>query len=276
MLKDLQYIVFCLTLLLVATAESWSQQPPPSSGAPNKPPQAQTQRTEQPTATDQRGTEEYPAFVKIIPTPKTADETDQEARDRKEKSTTDWWIVRWTGAVAIFTLVLVGVGAWQGIQLKRTVDLGLDTAQRDLRAYLLLEDTFFIYKGEHRTDAPSREYTDVHKIRIKNFGRTPAFDMSVWLHRSPTEIPLEEIDGHLVKTHSEQPLAPGHRYGPNFAIENPFRHTDDFFFYGKLIYRDIYERWWVTRFGWQYQEGERFRPHGHYHGERGPFSSKPI
>jgi len=91
-----------------------------------------------------------------------------------------------------------------------------ETAERDLRAYVLLEDTFFIYEGEHRTDAPNREYTDVHKIRIKNFGRTPAFDMSIWLHRSPKEIRFEEIDSHLVKEHSEQPLAPGHRYGPNF------------------------------------------------------------
>jgi hypothetical protein len=151
-----------------------------------------------------------------------------------------------------------------------------ETAERDLRAYVLLEDTFFIYAGEApRIDSPDREFTDVHKLRIKNFGQTPAFDMSVWLRRSPTEIPIKNIDGLLLKSHSEQPLAPGHRYGPNFPVEKKFLHTDSFFVYGKFIYRDIYDRWWVTRFGWQYLPGVRFTPYGLHNREDGPFSVKP-
>jgi hypothetical protein len=180
-----------------------------------------------------------------------------------------------TFAIARFTFTLKRSTDNLWAATKGLVSGADDIARRDLRAYVLLEDTFFVYKGEIRTYGPNREFTDDHKIRIKNFGRTPAFDMSIWLHRASKEIPDKEIDGFLEKTHSEQPLAPGHRYGPNFPIEYPFRHTDDFFFYGKMVYRDIYERWWVTRFGWQYQQKERFSPHGTHNREDGPFTSKP-
>jgi hypothetical protein len=117
-------IVLSLALLIATFAISWAQsQPTPQ---PNKEPQA----AQQPTRADQRGTQQSPAFIKIIPTPKTEAETAQEAADREEKTSTDLWIIRWTGAVALFTLVLAGVGIWQGIQLKRTVDL----AQKELIA----------------------------------------------------------------------------------------------------------------------------------------------
>jgi hypothetical protein len=86
-------------------------------------PDTKPQQTQQPTSTDQRGTEQSPAFVKIIPAPKSAAEATQESEDRQDKKDADTWMIRWTGAVAVFTLVLAAIGAWQGIQLKRTVDL---------------------------------------------------------------------------------------------------------------------------------------------------------
>ncbi len=73
-------------------------------------------------------------------------------------------------------------------------------------------------------------------------------------------------------------VAPGQRYGPNFLVEDGFHHTDKFFVYGKIVYRDIYHRWWVTRFGWQYEGPEdhlRFSPHGTHNREEGPFRTKP-
>jgi hypothetical protein len=96
-----------------------AQQPTPS----NPQPENQTPTAQQPDASDQSGGERSPTFAKIIPTPKTDAEAAEEAEDRAEKALTDMWIIRWTGSVAFFTLVLAGVGAWQGIQLKRSVDL---------------------------------------------------------------------------------------------------------------------------------------------------------
>jgi hypothetical protein len=109
-------LVFVLAACLVLITDSAQSQ---RRSQPNSAPQP----TQQPTPNDQRTTEQSPAFVKIIPTPKSAAETTQEAEDRKDKKDTDWWLVKWTGAVAIFTFVLAAIAAWQGIQLKRTVDL---------------------------------------------------------------------------------------------------------------------------------------------------------
>jgi hypothetical protein len=113
----LRCLAIALVFLAASASDSWGQSQKKSQ------PNEQTQAAKQPTATDQRGTEQSPAFVKIIPTPKTAAEAIQDAKDRDEKASSDLWIIRWTGAVALFTLVLAGVGAWQGVQLKRSVDL---------------------------------------------------------------------------------------------------------------------------------------------------------
>jgi hypothetical protein len=105
--------------LLLVTGAAFAQSPPPQQ-------LAQPKDTEQPATKDNRGTEKTPFVVKVIPTPKPDYETAQEVQAHIQKAGTDIWIERWTGAVALFTLILAGVGAWQGIQLKRSVDLARD------------------------------------------------------------------------------------------------------------------------------------------------------
>jgi hypothetical protein len=58
-------------------------------------------------STEPRGSADAPFVVQVLPTPKTAKEADQEAQDRREKSSTDWWLMIFTGAVAFFTFFLV-------------------------------------------------------------------------------------------------------------------------------------------------------------------------
>jgi hypothetical protein len=82
---------------LFGAADARSQQPSPSSREPRHPAQAQSNGPQQPAATDQRGTEQSPIIVKVLPTPKTDAETAQEAEDRKEKSANDRNLVRYTG-----------------------------------------------------------------------------------------------------------------------------------------------------------------------------------
>src|SRR5712691_2328129 len=139
MLTMLRILGTAFLLLMFGEVWAQSQQPPPSGSPTNGPPQTQPQTNQQPTATDQSGAEQSPIFVKVIPTPKTDAEATQDAKDREEKSAADWWIVRWTGAVAIFTFVLACVGMWQGIQLKRSVDI-LSQAER--------AQIFIIVRGE--------------------------------------------------------------------------------------------------------------------------------
>ena len=74
--------------------------PPPTPGgseAQRSPPGERT--AEQKRGAEQRGTEDHPAIVKILPTEKTAEERSQEKQERSEKSSADWWMIRLTGAV---------------------------------------------------------------------------------------------------------------------------------------------------------------------------------
>src|ERR1700722_17261668 len=73
----------------IAVGSVQSQEPTPSPTISSQQHKAEGARPQQPTDSDQRGTEQAPFFVKIIPTPKTDEEAAAEANDRNEKTTND-------------------------------------------------------------------------------------------------------------------------------------------------------------------------------------------
>jgi hypothetical protein len=80
------------------------QPPIPSSAEAQKPPQNESSTTQQPANPQQRGTEDRPVVVKVLPSEKTTEERAQEAADRSDKSSADWWLVRfalWIGVAAV-------------------------------------------------------------------------------------------------------------------------------------------------------------------------------
>src|SRR2546425_7951700 len=107
-------------LFLICLAPS--QNPSLSGREAHQQKQEQSPRTQQPTTTNQRGTEEAPLIVKEIPTAKTREESAQEAKDRQEKASNDRNLVIASyilAAIAAFQLFVFG---YQAIQLRRTVE----------------------------------------------------------------------------------------------------------------------------------------------------------
>jgi hypothetical protein len=144
--------------------------PPPRFAETRSPPQSHSSQTEQDTSEEPRGTTKAPFVVKVLPALKTAEETANEAQDRREKSSTDWWIMAFTGAVALFTFMLVGATVLLYRAGERQLVHASDTAERQLRAYVFLEN------AHHAGDGiGSVEVT----FRIKNFGLTPAHNVKV-------------------------------------------------------------------------------------------------
>jgi hypothetical protein len=74
--------------------------PSPRFREAGSPPQAHSAQTQQDAKGEPRGTTNAPFVVKV--------ETTNETQDRREKASTDWWLMVFTGAVALFTLMLVG------------------------------------------------------------------------------------------------------------------------------------------------------------------------
>jgi hypothetical protein len=262
-------LVLALALLAAMLGNSWgqSQQPP-----------SEPQRGEQPTPSDQRGTEQSPIIVKVLPTPKTETETAQDAKDREEKFHTDQWLVRWTGAVALFTLALVVIGSWQGRQLKKSVDV-LTQAER--------AQMFVIIRGEsiHDSLSSSRKYGDimgsnadtehiegsaVHCV-FKNYGKTPAIIKEISLRLSffeklppePEYFPRDQILKEYMigagDETDEHPCIMDSRLTVRQG-SSVVRAQSYIWFYGRIVYFDTFGQRHEHRFLWRYGGAHGFRP----------------
>jgi len=72
-----------------------------SKRLPTKSQQEQTTAEQQKTTADQRGTDQLPLVVQPLPTKKTTDIAQHEAREAEEKANSDWW----TWILSILTIV---------------------------------------------------------------------------------------------------------------------------------------------------------------------------
>src|ERR1700686_2117559 len=118
----LRSLMVALALLTALPSHSWGESKQPS---PSKQPA-------QPTATDQRGTDQVPLAVRILPAQDAEEQTEKAERDRKEKAIIDekvafetQRIADYTARLAWFTLLLfviailqAGLFVWQ-LQLFR-------------------------------------------------------------------------------------------------------------------------------------------------------------
>ncbi len=160
----LRCVVIALALLAAFASDSWGQ------SQRKAPPREETKTTQQPAASDQRGTEQSPAIVKIIPTPKTAEETESDRKEREDKNKSDWWLVKLTGALALIGFLQLIVFGWQGVQLKRTVSV--------TQAAIELSNKEFI--AAHRP-----------QIRVKHVWFT---DQTAWRLNGPLEVNLDLVN----------------------------------------------------------------------------------
>ena len=58
------------------------------------------------------------------------------------------------------------------------------------------------------------------------------------------------------------------------AINPPITHNSQFYTYGRIIYRDIYERWWRTTYCYSHEGQNRFVPYGTYNKEDGDYKNR--
>jgi hypothetical protein len=108
-----------------------------SSSALGQPQQPDGDQTKKQMQADERGTAQSPLIVKVLPTPKSAAEAEQDSKESADKSTNDrvnLIIAAFTAVVLLFQLIVFG---YQGWQLRRTVramrkiadDQGKDTKE---------------------------------------------------------------------------------------------------------------------------------------------------
>jgi hypothetical protein len=175
----LRPIAIALALLAALASDSWGQSQEPSQRPTEvgQPKQDQPQTAKQPTPADQRGTETAPVIVKVLPTQPTAEQAKQDAKDREEKAANEYEAIKFNKALVIigaFQLaVFIGqllVFGWQARRLRQTVDVMTDTAERQLRAYVV------ITSAEPGWNAAG-DFTAT--VKFTNCGQTPAYNVSI-------------------------------------------------------------------------------------------------
>ena len=192
---------FALGLVLTGGSLAQSQRRPQQMGIK----QPTTTISQEKSHEEQRGTEKSPLIVKVAPAQKTdterADETKErermaEAERNKIKADSD--IVKYTGELASFTRYLFYATVALGIATigllvaayfqsrdtkraiiaaersadaaKEAVTLSDKTAKLQLRAYVHVADVNILYMDS--------EWCPNIRIRVKNYGQTPAYKVS--------------------------------------------------------------------------------------------------
>lgn len=176
--------------------------PSPSGPKASNPQQSHSEQSKQNIAGDPRGTEAEPFFIKALPTQKTAEEAAQEAQDRHEKATTDWWLMAFTGALFFATVGLIGATGVLGYfayrqmrDMKESLAItrkAADAADLSARAAIGLElpiigvdapdmNGMFEPLRENESyacvniDGLPMRYSVISWMHLHNAGRTPAF-----------------------------------------------------------------------------------------------------
>jgi len=274
----------------------WADQPPPVLLIGNQPPQNPLPINEKQPPKNQSVTIKSPVEVKLLNTGKTTEEIDQENRERQDKSSSDRWLVLLTGILGVIAFLQFLAFVVQACYLGKTFASTKDTAKKELRAYVSLDDIFFrwiLMPGSSSDDRKNVEKTHSDRgpprvrIRIRNFGKTPArnlrvrtnsYVMSVTVDQTYETINPTNIEPIYVNRNHPSPrsmLFPTQSYetwvhsaGSRFDPHLPYDPEKKILVvHVAIIYQDIYDLWRVATFCYRYDGANRFIPHTEFNEE---------
>jgi len=197
-----------LLLLMLVCGFAFSQSNPPRDGK-GKQGKQQTKQTQQAPAADQRGTEQLPVIVKVVPTQKSEAEAAQDARDRQEKAEAertkaelDRKLVTFNGDLAYYTKILAWVAGFQFLALfgqviflrlafqesRRAGDIARDAMVASNRAYVHHHGCRWI---SHTHVADGHVFWRIRPQWI-NSGNTPTRKLNVYVRYEFRDDPLPE------------------------------------------------------------------------------------
>src|SRR5258708_14698867 len=123
-------LMIVLTFLAATASDSWGQSQQPT------PPPTQPAQTNQASKPYQRGTEQSPVIVKVLPTKESEEKDAGDARREDEKTENDRRLARFTErlfwatcALSVIALFQLFVFGWQGYQLRETVKATKEAAR---------------------------------------------------------------------------------------------------------------------------------------------------
>ena len=198
--------------------------------------------------------------------------------------------------IAVFTIVLGLFTVSLAGATDKLVKGAERTERRELRAYVGLESLSFEVTNENNPDfildldTPGIIHQDFVTVKIRNFGVTPARDVCVFTYVQP-QGPHERLADDFFLTHNRDAAPTGAvritlaRFLLNpgqMEISKSLVHPHavrearalriGLYVYGRIYYRDIYDRPWRTKFCYSWEpsiadRSERFVAYEQYNGE---------
>lgn len=188
---------------------------------------------------------------------------------------TEWLLALFNGLLVFYTARL-----W--FSTKDLVEGAEDTARKELRAYVALDDIFFRWMLKPSQPGDRTIIHENHpprpRIKVKNFGHTPAVNMTVRINGQWTTMnaPFDKTYEGRNYPAPKQMLAPTQEYETWAHMQGGREFKPLSFYdpnlelivvYGAITYEDIYHRWLVTRFCYAYDGANRFIPYTDYNRE---------
>lgn len=126
---EVRILRHCFLIFLVAFAASISipaysksKRPAPTPTETRQPPKPESEQSKQDAATEQRGTENFPVFVKIVPAQNLQNQPAKGASKENGQPSPEWWTVYITGALALIGFMQTIVFGLQARRLKQTIE----------------------------------------------------------------------------------------------------------------------------------------------------------
>ncbi len=196
--KALLALVFCLALLCNSSAQSQRRSGQQQVGAQNAP-------TTQPPEPDQRGTDQVPLMVKVLPAPDTKEKAEQEERDRTERAKLDaektiidtklafetQRIADYTDRLTWFTIGLFCTAVLQAALFIWQLWLIRDSLVEAKKASKLAETG--AHTAQQQIELARAEFLSTHRprMRLKHAWFT---DQIAWRLAGPLEINLDFVN----------------------------------------------------------------------------------
>lgn len=240
-------------LLLGATAQA--QQSPQSA----RPTQTKSTTIKNQSIHDQRGTDQFPLAVKIIPTQQSQSEIEQDRNQKLQQAANEQQLTVFTGLLVLVGFLQFVAISVQAVFLWLAFRVGKDAANAATRsataaenAIVKLERAFVAVGGfpwlwHHDTDRSGKFWYSIHPL-IENRGNTPTKDMRIVVNSALRD---SELPDNFEFPYSSEP-------GPSFIPPNgnmsggerilldddllAVQRGEKFFYiWGKIEYRDIFD-----------------------------------
>jgi hypothetical protein len=228
-----QQFVFGIALLLASIGDSGAQseQQLPS-------PNAQTETAQNQPATDQRGSEQSPFIIKMLPATENKPDTTDNAKACDEKAEVDRQLLYATWALAALALLQFFALCAQAFYLARTITHG----RRVERAYVSGGGSFLGRVGRNiETGEDIVEMTNIFQVTVDNYGKTPARIISIDIgFCNSNNIPPEP---RFTLNEFFNGVIPPNEKGAPTPIRLPTDQILGDVIFGRFNYETVFRRW---------------------------------